>query len=294
MKNNHIKTIKVSIIGQPNVGKSTFINSLVGKKVAITSKKAQTTIKKEIGIVKVDGYQIILLDTPGVLSEKYNVTRQKFSISMNAVSESNFVLVIFCNRTVNDINLERLLKKIASMQKEYILILNKIDLLSKTDFINSINKLKQHVDSTKILAISALKNYGLEEITKYIIKNQNFYNKKILNKNHKDNDKQFIQEIVREKILRNIHDEVPYNTRIEIDKIFLKKDSSYCVYITIYLKKISYKPIILGTKGRNIKKISIEARKELEHIFKKKYHLFIYLKTIRKNKKTSNRRIDIE
>ncbi len=284
MKNNYIKTIKIAIIGQPNVGKSTLINSLAGTKISITSRKAQTTIDKETAVIRDDKFQIVLFDTPGILSNKHKISRGKFSAAMHAINESDLILLLFCCASLKESNLERIIAKINSMNKKYIILLNKIDLLKKVEFVNSVNKLKKYVNSSNIFSISALKNQGIDEIKKHILEKYSFLDKKIIKKKNINNEKKFIQEIVREKILRNIHDEVPYNIKIIIDKFFLKKDSSYSVYLTIYLNKTSHKPILLGSKGRTIKKIGIEARKDLEKIFKKRYHLFMYVKSIKKIK----------
>ena len=283
MKNNKIRTIKVSIIGQPNVGKSTFVNSLIKQKVAITSKKAQTTVKKEIGVLNSNNHQLIFYDTPGVYSDRHKIEREKFSISMNAISESDLVIIIFCRRSLSsENNTFRLLEKIKSMKKNFIVLLNKIDLLSKEEFVNTVNKLKEFTNSNNFLSISAIKNYGLQEVLKYIIQHCTFYENKMIKNKYNYNNKNFIEEIVREKILRNIHDEIPYNTKVIVDKIYMRKDSSISVNLSISLKKNSYKPILLGQKGKMIKKIGIEARKELEEIFKKKFHVFLYLKLIKK------------
>ena len=284
MKNNYIKTIKIAIIGQPNVGKSTLINSLAGTKISITSRKAQTTIDKETAVIRDDKFQIVLFDTPGILSNKHKISRGKFSAAMHAINESDLILLLFCYASLKESNLDRIITKINSMNKKYIILLNKIDLLKKVEFVNSVNKLKKYANSSNIFSISALKNQGIVEIKKHILEKYSFLDNKIIKKKNRNNEKKFIQEIVREKILRNIHDEVPYNIKIIIDKFFLKKDSSYSVYLTIYLNKTSHKPILLGSKGRTIKKIGIEARKDLEKIFKKRYHLFMYVKSIKKIK----------
>ena len=284
MKNNQIKTIKVAIIGQPNVGKSTLINSLVGTKISITSRKAQTTIDKETAVIRDEKFQIVLFDTPGILSNKHKISRDKFSAAMHAINESDLILLLFCYASLKESNLDRTITKIKSMNKKYIILLNKIDLLKKEEFVNSVNKLKKYANSSNLFSISALKNQGIDEIKQHITGKYSFLDNKIIKGKNRNNEKKFIQEIVREKILRNIHDEVPYNIKIIIDKFFLKKDSSYSVYLTIYLNKTSHKPILLGSKGRTIKKIGIEARKDLEKIFKKRYHLFMYVKSIKKIK----------
>ncbi len=264
MKNNHLRTIKVSIIGQPNVGKSTLINSFVNEKVAITSRKAQTTIKRERGVLRQGDFQIIFYDTPGIMSLKHKISRDKFLTTMNAISESDLLIVILSKESLADISLDMILEKSKSMKMNYIILFNKIDLLKKIEFVNAINKIKKFVDLSKIFSISALKGYGTKEVISYIIKTQKFYNEDTYENIGKNNKNEFIKEVVREKLLRNIHEEVPYNLEISLDKVIFKKDRSESIHLTIYLKKASYKPIILGHNGKNIKKIGIESRKELE------------------------------
>ena len=157
-------------------------------------------------------------------------------------------------------------------------------MLSKNEYLSKIAFIQEELNVNKLITISATKSTGINSLLKHLIKNYRFTYKEIFKKKNDVIDASFIEEIVREKVLNNIHDEVPYNLKYRTDKIIKNKDKSYRVDLSIIFSKSSHKPIILGKEGKNIKKISISARLDLEKIYRAKFHLFLYLKTMKKKR----------
>ncbi|MEC6997572.1 MAG: GTPase Era [Pseudomonadota bacterium] len=280
MKKKLISTIKISIAGEPNVGKSTFINKVLKKKISTVTRKSQTTVKKKTDMILFKKKQFVFLDTPGIFSNKERISRSTFKQASNAILESDLVLILInaLNPHIK-ISLE-ILNYIKSLDKDYLIIINKIDLLKKKNFLSTMEFFKNKFDTNELVTISALKSTGIISLLNYINENYKFYLKQVYNNKTNVIDPSFIEEIVREKVLNNIHDEIPYKLNFKTDNIKRNKDKSYKIDVSIFFKKNSHKPIILGKDGKNIKKISISARLDLEKIYKEKFHLFIYLKKI--------------
>ena len=284
MKKKLIQTIKVSIVGEPNVGKSTLLNKIFKKKISIVTRKSQTTIKQKSDVLIFDNRQLIFLDTPGIFGNKEKISRSTFKQASNAILESDLVLLLI-NAVKPNINKTlEILSYIKSLDKECLIVVNKIDLLKKKSYLADINFIEKEIKKTKLITLSAIKSIGINSLLKYLIKNYRFYYKKILSSKNKVIESDFIEEIVREKVLNNVHDEIPYYLKFKADNITKNKDKSYRVDLSIFFSKSSHKPIILGKDGKNIKKISTSARLDLEKIYNKKFHLFLYLKAVKKNR----------
>ena len=285
MLNKKIKTLKVGILGEPNTGKSTLFNNLIKKKHSIVTRKAQTTIKKNSAVLINNSKQIIFTDTPGVVTQKKNINRAMFKEASNVAFEVDVILILF---NIKKDSIEKIKEVVEFYDKnkiESILLLNKIDLLSTKVFFKKVSVIKAELENKIIFSISGKKNIGIDQFIDYLIKNKKFiYDKPFIQKDL-STDANYLIEIVREKILENIHDEIPFNLKFSSDKIILNKNRSITVHITIHLRKPSYKPIIIGKKAENIKKISMLARKDLEENFNKKFHLFLYLKISKKSSK---------
>ena len=290
MLNNKIKTLKIGILGEPNTGKSTLFNTLIKKKHSIVTRKAQTTRKTTTAVLVKGKKQIIFTDTPGITTNKKNINRGIFKEASNVVYEVDLVLILFNIKKDNIENIKASVKYFEKNQIEIVLLLNKIDLLSKENFYKRVAFIKDHFKNKIIFSISGKKNIGVDQFINYLIKNKNFINDKPYKQKDLSTNLNYLKEIVREKVLENIHDEIPFNLSFVTDKVEINKDKSITVYITIFLKKISYKPIIIGKNGENIKKISMLARKDLEKNFKKKFHLYLFLKVMKntKNKGSNN------
>ena len=288
MKKKLISTIKISITGEPNVGKSTLINKIFKKKISSVTRKSQTTVRQKSSMILFKKKQFIFLDTPGIFGNKEKISRGTFKQSSNAILESDLVLLLTNALNPNLKKTLEILKYIKLLDKDYLIIINKIDLLNKKTFLSTIDNFKNTFDKNKLVSISALKSTGINSLLNYIYENYKFYLRPLHYKKINGIDPSFIEEIVREKVLNNIHDEIPYKLNFKTDHIKQNKDKSYKIDVSIFFKKSSHKPIILGKEGKNIKKISISARLDLEKIYKEKFHLFLYLKKI------NNKRVKVD
>jgi len=289
LSNKKIKTLKVGILGEPNTGKSTLFNTLMNKKYSIVTRKAQTTIRKNSAVLVKKNKQIIFTDTPGVITYKKNINRGMYKESSNVAFEVDVILLLF---NIKKDTIEKI-KATANFydkhEVEVIILLNKIDLLNAETFYKKVSLMKSELENKILFSISGKKNIGVDQLINYLNKNKNFVNEKPFFQKDLSTDVNYLTEIVREKVLENIHDEIPFNLKFTLDKAHTNKDKSVTVHITIYMKKLSYKPIIIGKKGENIKKISISARKDLEETLNKKFHLFLYLKTLKNNSIIQNK-----
>ena len=289
MLNNQIKTLKVGILGEPNTGKSTLFNTLMNKKYSIVTRKAQTTIKKNSAVLVRENKQIIFIDTPGVITYKKNINRALYKEASNVAFEVNVILLLF-NIKKDDVEKIRATAQFYDKHKvEVIILLNKIDLLNTEAFYKKVSLVKCELENKILFSISGKKNIGVDQLINYLNTNINFINEKPFLQKDLSTDENYLTEIVREKALENIHDEIPFNLKFTLDKAQKNKDKSITVHITIHIQKLSYKPIIIGKKGENIKKISMLARKDLEKSLNKKFHLFIYIKTLKNNSKMQNK-----
>ena len=270
-----IKTLNVCLLGQPNVGKSTLLNKLINKKTSIVSRKQQTTLKKYIGVYHRLDKQIVIFDTPGVFSNKQKVKRQTFKEASNAISEADLIVVVVSIKKQDQLDFLRTLIFIKGFKKEFIVVLNKIDLYKSGSIISITKKIKIQFQTTNIFRVSSKNGNGIKKLRTFfedskLSKYRNYKKNKVDKKN-----KEYLEQIVREKLLNNIHDEIPYNLEIVTEDITIKKDGSVKAYVNIELKKKSYKPILIGKEGKTIKTIGSQARLELEKTFEVKYHLFL-------------------
>ena len=280
MSDQKKKLLKAVIIGKPNVGKSTLINFLVGEKVSIVSRKAQTTQKNTTGVVTKNDSQLIFFDTPGLNKVEKNV---RISETFLAVAENvDLVIYMVDNREKTqsiDNQFSAWLTKNHSSIKKKILLVNKIDCIEKVNLFEITKKINEIINFDETFFISLTKASGMESFIKWIDK-QAYSNEWLFDKNYKSNvgKKKFLSELTREKIFEYIHEEIPYNLEIKTDYIEPSGEKSIKVYQTVWLNKKSYKPIILGKQGKSIKMISIHARQNMEKFLNSKVHLFIKLK----------------
>jgi GTP-binding protein Era len=259
------------------------LNQALKKKYSIVSRKAQTTIKKTTAVFIKGDKQIVFTDTPGIMPYKNKLNRATFKEASNAALDSDIILLLLDIQKDKIDKIKKIISFIKSLKLDFIIVFNKIDLVSNQQYLENINKLKEEINENIIFSISAKKNIGISDLIIYFLENKKFSLKKKIENTNLAKDSTYLEEIVREKVLDNIHDEIPFNLKFVTDKILQNRDKSITVHITILLTKESYKPIILGKKGENIKKISMQARYDLENNLNKKFHLFIFLKVI-KNK----------
>ena len=284
MKKISSKSGFVNLFGIPNSGKSTLINKLVGKKISIVSHKVQTTRFCIRGICNYNlsskvKSQIIFVDTPGIFLPKRRLEKSMVSAAWNELNLTDkAVLIHDVSKRIND-DTKRIIDKIFHIKPNIILALNKIDLLPKENLLQKISEIKKLYNFEEIFLISAKNGSGCDEFVEYLAKKMPvhsfFYDEKTIS----DLPQSILaSEITREKLLKNLNQELPYNLTVETEKWEVNTNSSIMIHQTIYINKQSYKPIILGKEGKNIKRIGTLARKELEIILNTKIHLFLHIK----------------
>ena len=271
----------VNIVGNPNVGKSTLMNQLVGEKISIATFKAQTTRHRIMGIVNEADCQIVFSDTPGVLKPNYKMQEMMLQFSESALADAD-VLLYVTDVVENPEKNKDFLDRVSKMTIPVILLINKIDELTGSDANKRLGALveKWHtlLPNAEILPISASNKFGVDILMKRI--------KELLPENPAYFDKDqltdkpakfFVSEIIREKILRYYDKEIPYSVEVVVER-FKENESVIHINAVIYVERDSQKGIIIGHHGQALKKVSMEARKSLEQFFGKKIFLETFVK----------------
>lgn len=268
----------VNIVGNPNVGKSTLMNDLVGERISIITAKAQTTRHRIMGIVNTDDYQIVFSDTPGVLSPKYKLQESMLSFSEEALTDADILLYV--TDVIEDPTKNKdFLDKVAKEKIPVLLVINKIDLLKGNEELDKVlDKWKQILPNAEIFPTSAKEHFNVDNLKNRIVEllpdSPPFFGKDALT------DKParfFVTEIIREKILLNCEQEVPYATEVIVEK-FEEKEKSIHIMAVIYVERDSQKGIIIGKGGLMLKRIGTEARKDIETFFDKRVYLELFVK----------------
>jgi len=267
----------VNILGNPNVGKSTLMNALVGEKLSIITSKAQTTRHRIMGIVNGEDFQIVYSDTPGILKPNYKLQEKMMGYVGSAFEDADIILYltdVIDRSDKNQIYIDRLAKAEAPI----LLLINKIDLSNPEELEKIVENWSKILPKAEIIPISALKNFNLEYLLKRIIEklplNPPFFPKDSLTDK---TERFFASEIIREKILLNYQKEIPYSVEVEIEE-FKDTEKLLRMRIIIYVIRTSQKGIIIGHKGEALKKTATEARKDLESFFGKKVFMEMYVK----------------
>ena len=276
----------VSIIGKPNVGKSSIINSILKKKISITSRKSQTTRNNILGIKTVEDKQMIFIDTPGMHIKSEKTMNKILNRSAQSIIDDSDIILFVIQRLSFDKNDELILEKLQESNQKIICIVNKIDQVEdKNKLLPFINEISLKKEFLEIMLISAKTNNGIDDLVS-VIKNNLPENSHIYNDDFEleENNKKFVySELIREKIIRKLGDELPHDTFVEIDKIDDKDDITE-VHATIFVNRKSQKQIVIGTKGEVLKDIGKQARIEIEQQISRK----VFLKTWVKVKKNWN------
>ena len=276
----------VSIIGKPNVGKSSIINSILKKKISITSRKSQTTRNNILGIKTVEDKQMIFIDTPGMHIKSEKTMNKILNRSAQSIIDDSDIILFVIQRLSFDKNDELILKKLQESNQKTICIINKIDQVEdKNKLLPLINEISLKKEFLEIMLISAKTNYGIDDLVS-VIKNNLPENSHIFNDDFEleENNKKFVySEFIREKIIRKLGDELPHDTFVEVDKIIDKEDITE-VHATIFVNRKSQKQIVIGSKGEVLRDIGKQARIEIEQQIKRK----VFLKTWVKVKKNWN------
>lgn len=274
------KTAMVTVCGRPNVGKSTLLNALVGEKIAIVSNKPQTTRNRIYGVVNRDDIQFVFLDTPGFHKAKNRLGDYMVKVTRESITDVDAVVLIVEPVPHVGIPEQELIKQIKESGLPAVLCINKIDTIEKKDdLLAVIAAYTEAHDFDAIIPISALKKDGLKdlliELAKYAEEGPQLFPDGVVTDQP---DRQVVGEIVREKMLRNLDKEIPHGTAVEITRFVERDDEVIEVEATIYCEKKSHKGIIIGHEGAMLKKISTEARQDIEKFMGAKVYLQTWVK----------------
>ena len=275
-----MKVGNVSIVGRPNVGKSTLINALIGLKVAITSDKPQTTRNNIRGIYNDEDSQIIFLDTPGIHKPKSKLGKYLNKSSYSSLDEADLVLFMVNAKEKLGTGDEFVLEKVKESGKPIFLIINKVDLIKKEDLIGIINEYNELYKFDEIIPISALKEKNIEELIKtikdYLPEGERIYDED----EYVDKPVKFlVQELIREKVLRKTNEEVPHAVTVVVENYEENKTSVH-INALVIVERESLKKILVGHSGTMIKEIGIDARKDIEELVNKRVYLELLVKTV--------------
>ncbi len=273
----------VALIGAPNAGKSTLLNSLVGSKVSIVSRKVQTTRALVRGIAIEGNAQIVFVDTPGIFKPKRRLDRAMVTSAWGGAADADVVALLLDVRKGIDEEAEAILDKLPELKRPKILILNKIDLIERSKLLEMAAKLNEKVPFAHTFMISALKGDGLEALKRQLA--EMMPEGPWLYPEDQISDaplRMLAAEITREKIYERLHEELPYQSTVETDQWQQRPDGSIRIEQTVFVERDSQRKIVLGKGGQTIKAIGQAARKEIAEIAEAPVHLFLFVK-VREN-----------
>ncbi len=270
----------VNIIGNPNVGKSTLMNSFVGEKVSIITNKAQTTRHRIMGIVNSDDFQIVYSDTPGILKPNYKLQQSMMKFVDVALTDADIILYVTDVVESADKN-QKYIDKLSKTDTPVLLLINKLDLSNQEHLESLVESWKSRVPNAEIIPVSATENFNVDTVLKRILdllpEGPAFFPKDQLSDK---TERFFVQEIIREKIFLNYKKEIPYSCEVNVEEF---KDEGGIIKIRaiIYVMRDSQKGIIIGHKGQSLKRVGMEARKDIEAFFEKKAFLETHVKVLK-------------
>ena len=268
----------VNIIGNPNVGKSTLMNALVGEKLSIVTAKAQTTRHRIMGIVNGEDWQIVYSDTPGILKPNYRLQENMMKFVNGAIGDADIILYVTDTVETSDKN-EDYVSRLNDLECPVIVVINKIDISDQTRVKELMTWWQEHVPAATVIPASASEKFNMESIIDAVVSrlpvcppwfDKDAFTDKSL--------RFFASEIIREKILLNYKEEIPYCCEVGIET-FKEGSERYDIGAVIYVMRESPKGIIIGKQGASLKKVGTPARIEMEDFFQKKVFLSIYVKT---------------
>lgn len=267
----------VNIIGKPNVGKSTLMNAFMGEKFSIITSKAQTTRHRILGILNGDDFQLVLSDTPGIITPKYGLQKSMMKFVNLAIDDADVLLYIREIGMKNDIHPETL-RAIQQSKAPVYLVLNKIDTAGKEEINKQVEEWENKEFIDRVFAVSALQNLGTKELLNHLIdalpQSPPYFPKDQLTDKP---ERFFVEEILREKILQNYKQEIPYSVEL-VTESFKEEEDIIRIRVNIITERKSQKPILIGKGGEKLKKVGSEARKDLETFFGKQIYLETYVK----------------
>ncbi|MEG0795372.1 MAG: GTPase Era [Odoribacter sp.] len=270
----------VSIVGNPNVGKSTLMNQLVGEKISIITSKSQTTRHRIKGIVNTDDFQIVFSDTPGVVKPSYKMQEYMLEFSKSALVDADIILYVTDVVESFEKNLD-FIDKVNKSETPVLLVINKIDLTTPEKLDLLFDKWKELIPRSEVFPLSAKENFNVDNLYKRIVEllpeGEPYFPKDDLTDLP---SRFFVSEIIREKILENYEKEIPYSVEIEVEE-FKEEGKRLNIMATIYVERSSQKGIIIGSQGEALKKVGTEARLDIEAFFDKKVFLSLYVKVLK-------------
>ena len=269
----------IALVGAPNAGKSTLLNSLVGSKVSIVTHKAQTTRAQIRGVVTEGEAQVVFIDTPGIFAPKRRLDRAMVDAAWTGAGDADIVaLIVDVERGITP-EVEALLDGLDNINHPRVLVLNKIDLIAHEKLLGLSETLNARLKFEATFMISAMRGHGVKDFLDWAMK------RIPLGPWHFPEDHLTdltlaltAAEVTREKLFLRIHEEIPYNATVETEKFTIQKDGSYRIDQVVYVTRDTHKKIVLGAGGQTIKAIGAESRKELMEIFEVPVHLFLFVK----------------
>ena len=272
----------VSIIGRPNVGKSTFVNRVIGHKIAIMSDKAQTTRNKIQGVMTRDDAQIIFIDTPGIHKPKHKLGDYMMRVAKNTLSEIDAIM--FMVNVNEDIGRgdEYIMEMLKNVKTPIFLVLNKIDLVHPDTMMPKIEQYQSYMDFTDIIPISALEGLNVDHfidvLKSFLPEGPKYYPDNQIS----DHPEQFVvSEIIREKILHLTSEEIPHAIGVNVDRMIKEDEDKVRIEATIYVERDSQKGIVIGKGGKKLKEVGKRARRDIEMLLGSKVYLELWVKVQR-------------
>lgn len=271
----------VNIIGNPNVGKSTLMNALIGQKLSIITPKAQTTRHRILGILNEKDYQIVFSDTPGVIKPAYKLQENMMNFVHSAFQDAD-VLIYMIEVGERGLKDEKLFERLKKTSVPVLMLMNKIDLADQDLVERELERWSGELPNAQLLPISALNNFNIDKIKEKLVEmlpvSPPYYDKDAITDK---SERFFIEEIIREKILKHYKKEIPYSVQIEVEEFF-EEEEIIRIRAIIYVMRESQKGIIIGHKGMGLKRIGTEARRDIEKMLDKKVFLATPVK-VKKN-----------
>jgi GTPase len=279
----------VNIIGNPNVGKSTLMNALIGQKLSIITHKAQTTRHRILGILNEKEYQIVFSDTPGVIEPAYKLQENMMNFVYSAFQDAD-VLIYMIEVGERGLKDQKLFERLKKTDVPVLMLLNKIDLAEQDFVAQEMERWSSELPNAQLLPISALNNFNIDKIKGKLVEllpvSPPYYDKDAITDK---SERFFIEEIIREKILKHYKKEIPYSVQIEVEEFF-EEEEIIKIRAIIYVMRESQKGIIIGHKGMGLKRIGSEARRDIEKMLDKKVFLATPVK-VKKNWRNDNNQL---
>lgn len=273
----------VAIVGEPNVGKSTLLNALLGQKISIVTPKPQTTRHKILGILSGENYQIVFLDTPGIIKPRYRLQEVMVEAARSAIEDADVVLLMIDAKEVDTSTVEErynhLILLLRPLQKPVLLLLNKIDLIRKSELLPMIDAFVKVYPFREIIPISALKADGVDDLREalmqFLPEGPPFYPPDIVSG---QTERFFVSEIIREKIFQKFREEIPYSTAVQVVEFREREKGKDFISAEIYVERDSQKAILIGREGRALREVGFDARREIEEFLGREVYLELHVK----------------